>query len=89
MRIDKNFRSWLGQSRFIKDLKRIRRKPEIVGFDEAVKIGLLYDATDDRDSEAVKSYVKTVRVKYKKDILAIGFVDKKKTCAESVCAIWT
>src|SRR4051812_12848799 len=78
MRAGKNFRSWLGQNRFLKDLKHIRRIPEIVNFEEASKIGLLYDATDDRNSEVVKSYVKSVRANYRKDILAIGYVDKKR-----------
>jgi hypothetical protein len=61
----------------MKEMKKIRRKPEIVSFDDASKIGLLYDATDERDSEAVKSYVKSVRSNFKKDILAMGYVDRK------------
>ena len=77
MIINKNIRSWLGQHRFIKDARTVFRKPEVVNFDEATKIGLLYDATDVRDSETVKNYIKNVRAKYKKDILAMGFVDKK------------
>jgi hypothetical protein len=77
MRLDKNIRSWFGQYRFMKEMKRVKRKPEVVSFDEAVKIGLLYDATDERDSEVVKNYVKNVRANYKKDIIAMGYIDRK------------
>jgi hypothetical protein len=77
MLLTKNIRTQLGQYRFLKELKRIRRKPEIVSFEDATKIGLLYDATDERDSEAVKNYVKSIRNNFKKDILAMGYVDKK------------
>ena len=77
MLINKNIRVWLGQHRFMKEMKRINRKPEIVSFDEATKIGILYDATDEHDSDSVKNYVKNVRANYKKDILAMGYVDKK------------
>ena len=79
MLVNSSIRVWLGHNRFIKEMKRIKRKPEIVSFDEASKIGILYDATDERDSDSVKNYVKHVRSVYKKDILAMGFVDKKIT----------
>lgn len=78
MRLSKNIRARLGQMHFRKELKKLKLKHEIVGFDEALKIGMLYDATDERDYEMVKAYVKTVRSNYKKDILAMGFVDKKE-----------
>lgn len=78
MKLSKDIRAKLGQLRFQKDLHKVKMKREVVSFDEAVKIGLLYDATDERDYEIVRSYVKTMRGNYKKDILALGFVDKKK-----------
>lgn len=77
MKLSRKIRSVIGQYRFVKEMKKIQRKPEVVNFDEAAKIGLVYDATDERDSDSVKSYVKKVRGNYKKDILAMGFVDKK------------
>lgn len=52
-------------------------KREVVSFDSAARIGLLYDATDERDYEVVKAYVKHIRTAFKKDILALGYVDKK------------
>ena len=50
---------------------------EAVGFDEAKKIGILYDATDASNFEIVKAYVKNVRSR-QKDILALGYVDRKE-----------
>ena len=76
MLISKKIRTKLGQHRFLKEVKRIERRPEIINFDEAAKIGILYDATDERDSDSVKNYVKSIRTNYKKDILAMGYVDQ-------------
>ncbi len=77
MKLRKAIRSKLGHLQFMKELKKVRFKREVVGFENANKIGLLYDATDEKDYEVVKSYVKTVRSTLKKDILAMGYVDKK------------
>jgi len=77
MLLSKNIRTKLGRHRFLKEIRKINRKPEVVSFDEASKIGLLYDATNERDSDSVKNYVKSVRAAHKKDILAMGYVDKK------------
>ena len=79
MLINKNLRVWLGHNRFMKEMKKIVREPEIVSFEEAGRIGILYDATDERDSDSVKKYIKEIRANYKKDILAMGYVDKKET----------
>ena len=79
MLVSRNIRVWLGHQRFINEMKKINRNPEIVSFDEASKIGILYDATDERDSDSVKNYIKNIRANFKKDILAMGFVDRKET----------
>ncbi|MBP6335602.1 MAG: hypothetical protein KA444_09035 [Bacteroidia bacterium] len=78
MSLSKNIRARLGQLRFIKEIQKHKYSAEVVNFDAASSIGILYDATDERDYESVKAYVKKVRTQYKKDILAMGFVDKKK-----------
>jgi hypothetical protein len=76
MSVSKKIRAKLGNLRFLNDMKSTKRKPEVVGFGEAKKIGLLYDATDPNNFEIVKAYVKNVR-NQQKDILALGYVDKK------------
>lgn len=78
MSLSKNIRARLGQLRFLKEVQKQKYEADVINFDVAASIGILYDATDERDYEAVKAYVKTVRSQYKKDILAMGFVDKKK-----------
>jgi hypothetical protein len=76
MELPKAIRSKLGHYRFLQDIKKLKLKREAVGFDEAKKIGLLYDATDDHNYEVVKQYVKSIRSR-QKDVLALGYVDKK------------
>lgn len=78
MKLSNNIRARLGQLQFKKELKRVKSEREIIGFDEAVRIGLLYDATNEENSETMKNYVKYLRSNFKKDVLAMGFVDKKE-----------
>ncbi|MCX6291739.1 MAG: hypothetical protein NT126_08240 [Bacteroidetes bacterium] len=77
MSFPKNIRTVFANIQFRKEIQKNKHKRETVGFDEAKKIGLLYDATDDYNYEVVKQYVKTVRG-MQKEILALGFVDKKE-----------
>ena len=76
--LSRNIRVKLGNYRFMKDLKKIKITHEVVSLDAAEKVGLLYDATDEKDFETVKNYVKQFRSIMKKDILAMGYVDKKE-----------
>src|SRR5690349_20693988 len=62
--------------RFKKELKKSLSQRQVISFDSAKKIGLLYDATSDNDFEVMKQYVKQVR-SLQKDVLALGYVDKK------------
>jgi hypothetical protein len=78
LKLYSKLRSVLGRYRFKKELRKVSVRHETVGFDEAKKIGILYDATDEADYEVVKEYVKKVRAEHKKELLAMGFVDKKK-----------
>lgn len=58
-------------------MEKLKQKREVVGFDEAKKIGVLYDATDSSNFEIMKAYVKNIRSQ-QKEILALGYVDKKE-----------
>ena len=78
MSITKNIRTVLGRRKFRRELQSLKREPQSVSFDEANNIGIVYDATNERDSETVKNYMKNIRSSFKKDIVAIGYVDKKK-----------
>lgn len=76
MGLRKSIRSKLGNYRFHQEIKKVKLKREVVGFEEAKKIGLLYDATEDHNYEVVKQYVKSIR-SMQKEVLALGYVDKK------------
>src|SRR5688572_4894522 len=77
MKLPVKIKSAIANMRFQKELQKVRLQREAVGFDEAKKIGLLYDATDEGDFEAIKTYIKGVR-KEQKEIYALGFVDRKE-----------
>lgn len=74
----RKIRSKLGQYRFRKEVNRLKVKHEVVTLNDAEKIGLLYDATEEKDYEIIKGYVKNFRSTFKKEILAMGYVDKKQ-----------
>src|SRR4051812_34565965 len=76
MSIQNNIRAALGNFRFKKEVEKSKQKHEVVGFEEARNIGLLYDATDQFNFEIIKAYVKSVR-SLQKDVLALGYVDRK------------
>lgn len=78
MALQKKIRSYLGHRRFLQDIRKLKLTHQVVPFDDAARIGILYDATDERDYEIVRSYVKQIRSVYKKDVLAMGYVDKKQ-----------
>ena len=44
MKLRKAIRAKLGHMHFMKELKKVQFKRDVVGFNEAGKIGLLYDA---------------------------------------------
>lgn len=76
--LSRKIRSKLGQLRFVKEVQRLKIPREVVSLEEAEKIGLLYDATDEKDYEVVKAFVKNFRSSMKKEITAMGYVDKKQ-----------
>ncbi|MFM7218403.1 MAG: DUF6913 domain-containing protein [Bacteroidota bacterium] len=78
MNLEGKLRSALGRYRFRKELRKNQVVHDTVGFEEAKKIGILYNATDEADYEVIKEYVKKLRSEHKKDVLAMGFVDRKK-----------
>lgn len=76
--LSQKIRSLLGDIKFRRDIKTFQRvNHQTVNFEEARKIGLLYDATDPKTYEVVKNYVKRVRG-FHKEVHALGYVDKKE-----------
>jgi hypothetical protein len=76
--LTRKIRSLLGHYRFTREVQRLKVKREVVSLEKAERIGVLYDATEEGDYEIVKAYVKSFRTQTKKDILAMGYVDKKQ-----------
>jgi hypothetical protein len=54
-----------------------QREQRSVPFSEAKTIGILYDATSERDYELVKKFVKEIR-EQKKDVIALGYYNAKE-----------
>jgi phosphoribulokinase len=70
-------RAKLGNIKLRRELLTHRGEHNTVNFEEAKKIGILYDATEVHDYEFIRNYVKTLRSATHKDVLALGYVDKK------------
>src|SRR5689334_3862564 len=77
MMIPEKIRAMFGNFRFRRELEKSQIHRESVGFAEAKKIGLLYDATNDDNFEIMKKYVKHVRG-LQKEVFALGYVDAKE-----------
>ena len=58
-----------------RELQKHSRLTKTMSFHDAKTIGILYDATIERNYEIVKAYVKHLRDDFKKDVLALGFYD--------------
>lgn len=60
-----------------REIAKKRRIPGVVSFDQAQKIGILYDATGDQDFELMKNYVREIR-NFSKEVIALGYYNRKK-----------
>jgi hypothetical protein len=78
MNLNKRIRIAIGRYLFKNKLKGIKRKSAVISLADARKIGILYNATNMKHYELVKQYVKDLRTRFQKDVLALGFVDKKE-----------
>lgn len=67
----------IGRYMILKSLDYTKAQREAISFSGAKKIGILYNASDIRDYEMVKNYVKNIRA-MQKDVTALGYVDKKE-----------
>jgi hypothetical protein len=66
----------VGNMIFMRRLRLPQKRRQVVSFDAARKIGMLYDATLESDYESVKNYVKAIRAEHK-EVVALGYVDGK------------
>ena len=59
---------------FNRKMRGHKRNPRTVSFEKARSIGIVYDATEEKDYELVKNYVKEIRDQ-RKEVVALGYVD--------------
>lgn len=74
MKLNKRLRQIIANYLFLREFRNHKRNFESVTFDEAKRIGILYEATSDANYETVKQFVKEIRAQ-QKDVLALGYVD--------------
>ena len=67
----------VGNAIFLKQVSQPRKHKQVISFEQAKKIGMLYDATNEQDYEMVKQYIKGIRADHK-EVFALGYVDKKQ-----------
>jgi hypothetical protein len=60
-----------------KEIKASLRNGHSVPISDAKTIGILYDATSDKDYEIIKNYVRQLMTQ-SKDVVALGYYDKKE-----------
>jgi len=77
MEVNKRLKQTIANFLFLREYRNQKRISRSVTFDEAKKIGILYEATSDRNYEIVKQFVKEIRAQ-QKDVLALGYVDQKE-----------
>lgn len=78
MRLTKNIKQKAANYFFYRELQKYKHVTRSVAFDDARTIGILYDATIERNYELVKMYVKRLRDEFKKDVLALGYYDGRE-----------
>lgn len=62
---------------FRKEMKYVQRERSVVGFQEAKKIGILYDASSKNNYDLVRDFVRRAR-NAQKEVKSLGFIDSKK-----------
>lgn len=60
-----------------KEIRKGHRNAEVVSFSDAKNIGILYDATEDKDYELIKNYVRDLR-STSKDVISLGYFNRKE-----------
>ncbi len=76
MKIIKNIQQKFGEFVLKSKQKNVSRHIKAVGFDKALEIGVLYDATNRNDCETVKHFVNYL-IEERKKVLALGYINSK------------
>jgi hypothetical protein len=76
--MSKKIKSRIANYLFYREFSAHQRDHKMVSFSQARTIGIIYDSTNEKNYEIIKRYVKELRDIYKKDVLALGYYDKKE-----------
>lgn len=69
---------WEAGRMFLKnEMKNLRRRSVAMGYSDAFKIGILYNATEKENYEAVKNFVRRIR-NNSKEVTSLGFINSRK-----------
>jgi len=72
-----NIRNKLSGYLVQREIRSAHRKTDVVGLENAKTIGILYDATSDKDYEMIKNYVRQL-MSHSKEVVALGFINKNE-----------
>jgi hypothetical protein len=75
--MSKKIKSKIATYLFHKEFASQQRQHATVTFNDAKSIGIIYDSTNEQNYDIIRRYVKELRDIYKKDVLALGYYDKK------------
>ena len=74
----KSFRHKIAHYLFLREFRSNLSAHQMITFERAKSIGILYDSTNEKHFELVKKYVKEIRETHHKDVLALGYYDQKE-----------
>jgi hypothetical protein len=74
----KTFRHKIAHYLFLREFRTNHATHQMITFERAKSIGILYDSTNEKHFELVKKYVKEMRETHHKDVLALGYYDQKE-----------
>lgn len=74
----KKIKSKIANYLFLREFGAHNRQHKVMSFMQARTIGIIYNSTHEKDFETIKRYVKELREVHKKDVLALGYYDKKE-----------
>ncbi len=77
MKIINDLRRYAAKALLKSELKSLKRDPFAIGLNDASKIGILYDATEKENYDAVKNFVRRLRQE-QKDVRSLGFINSKR-----------
>lgn len=74
----KDIQEKIGRFQLKKEQKQLKRNVKAFSIEKASTIGVLYNATNRNDAEAVKKFIQYLKEE-RKDVLSLGFIDTKES----------